>query len=73
MFSAQVWAYREQSGRKYFEVFLNNGSRARIDFLDSQVVPPALLSLVQAPRHGLAPTMAPPGAAPSTTQSASPI
>ena len=32
-FSAKVRAYREQSGKKYFQVFLNDGSRARIDFL----------------------------------------
>jgi hypothetical protein len=42
IFSAKVWAYREQSGKKYFEVFLNNGSRARIDFLEGLTTQVAL-------------------------------
>jgi hypothetical protein len=37
---AKVWAYRGQSGNKYFEVFLNDGTRARIDKI--KVVEPAL-------------------------------
>jgi hypothetical protein len=34
MSSAKVWAYRELSGKKYFEVLLDGGTRVRIDFLD---------------------------------------
>jgi hypothetical protein len=34
MFSAKVWAYRKISGKKYFDVFLGDGAKARIDFLE---------------------------------------
>jgi hypothetical protein len=47
-FSAKVWAYREQSGKKYFEVFLNNGSRARIDFLEGLTTQQSLVALGRA-------------------------
>jgi hypothetical protein len=48
MFSAKVWAYREQSGKKYFEVFLNNGSRARIDFLEGLTTQQSFVALGRA-------------------------
>jgi len=47
-FSAKVWAYREQSGKKYFEVFLNNGSRARIDFLEGVTTQQSFVALGRA-------------------------
>jgi hypothetical protein len=47
-FSAKVWAYREQSGKKYFEVFLNNGSRARIDFLQGVTTQQSFVALGRA-------------------------
>jgi hypothetical protein len=34
MFSAKVWAYRELSGKRYFDVLLGDGAKARIDFLE---------------------------------------
>jgi hypothetical protein len=48
VFSAKVWAYREQSGKKYFEVFLNNGSRARIDFLEGATTQQSFIALGRA-------------------------
>jgi hypothetical protein len=45
MFSAKVWAYREQSGTKYFEVFLNNESRSRIDFLEGVTTQQSFVAL----------------------------
>jgi hypothetical protein len=48
MFCAKVWAYREQSGKKYFEVFLNNGSRARIDFLEGLTTQQSFVALGRA-------------------------
>jgi hypothetical protein len=47
-FSAKVWAYREQSGKKYFEVFLNNGSRAGIDFLEGVTTQQCFVALGRA-------------------------
>jgi hypothetical protein len=47
-FSAKVSAYREQSGKKYFEVFLNNGSRARIDFLERVTTQQSFVALGRA-------------------------
>jgi hypothetical protein len=34
MCSAKVWAYRELSGKKYFEVLVAGGTRMRIDFIE---------------------------------------
>jgi hypothetical protein len=34
MFSAKVWAYRELSGKRYSDVPLSDGAKARIDFLE---------------------------------------
>jgi hypothetical protein len=48
LFSAKVWAYREQSGKKYFEVFLNDGSRARIDFLEGLTTQQSFVALGRA-------------------------
>jgi hypothetical protein len=47
-FSAKVWAYREKSSKKYFEVFLNNGSRARIDFLEGLTTQQSFVALGRA-------------------------
>jgi hypothetical protein len=48
LFSAKVWAYREQSGKKYFEVFLNDGSSARIDFLQGLTTQQSFVALGRA-------------------------
>jgi hypothetical protein len=47
-FSAKVWAYREPSGRKYFEIFLDNGTRARIDFLEGLTTQQSFVALGRA-------------------------
>jgi hypothetical protein len=47
-FSAKVWAYREPSGKKYFEVFLDNGTRARIDFLEGLTTQQSFVALSRA-------------------------
>ena len=47
-FSAKVWAYREPAGKKYFEVFLDNGTRARIDFLEGLTTQQPFLALSRA-------------------------
>jgi hypothetical protein len=47
-FSAKVRAYREQSGKKYFQVFLNDGSRARIDFLQGLTTQQSFVALGRA-------------------------
>jgi hypothetical protein len=48
MFFAKVWAYREQSGKKYFKVFLSNGSRVRIDFLEEVTTQQSFVALGRA-------------------------
>jgi hypothetical protein len=47
-FSAKVWAYREPSGNKYFEIFLDNGTRARIDFLEGLTTQQSFVALGRA-------------------------
>jgi hypothetical protein len=47
-FSAKVWAYRELSGKKYFEIFLDNGTRARIDFLEGLTTQQSFVALSRA-------------------------
>jgi hypothetical protein len=46
--SAKVWAYREPSGKKYFEIFLDNGTRARIDFLEGLTTQQSFVALGRA-------------------------
>jgi hypothetical protein len=48
MSSAKVWAYRELSGKKYFEVLLDDGTRARIDFLEGLTTQQSLVALGRA-------------------------
>jgi hypothetical protein len=48
MRSAKVWAYRESSGRKYFEVVLDDRTRARIEFLDGSTTQQSFLALAGA-------------------------
>jgi hypothetical protein len=55
LFSAKVWAYREQSGKKYFQVFLNDGSRARIDFLEGVTTQQSFVALGRALNEKLGP------------------
>jgi hypothetical protein len=47
-FSAKVWAYREPSGKKYFEIFLHDGTRARIDFLEGLTTQQSFVALGRA-------------------------
>jgi hypothetical protein len=54
-FSAKVRAYREQSGKKYFQVFLNDGSRARIDFLEGVTTQQSFVALGRALNEKLGP------------------
>jgi hypothetical protein len=46
--TAKVWAYRELSGKKYFEVLLDDGTRARIDFLEGLTTQQSLVALGRA-------------------------
>jgi hypothetical protein len=48
MRSAKVWAYRELSGKKYFEVLLEDGTRGRIDFLEGSTTQQSFLALAGA-------------------------
>jgi hypothetical protein len=48
MRSAKVWAYRELSGKKYFEVLLEDGTTGRIDFLEGSTTPQSFLALAGA-------------------------
>jgi hypothetical protein len=48
MSSAKVWAYRELSGKKYFEVLLDGGTRVRIDFLDELTTQQCFVALRRA-------------------------
>jgi len=48
VFSAKVWAYREISGKKYFDVFLGDGAKARIDFLEGVTTQQSFVALGRA-------------------------
>jgi hypothetical protein len=48
MRSAKVWAYRELSGKKYFEVLLEDGTTGRIDFLEGSTTQQSFLALAGA-------------------------
>jgi hypothetical protein len=48
MFSAKVWAYRKISGKKYFDVFLGDGAKARIDFLEGVTTQQSFVALGRA-------------------------
>jgi hypothetical protein len=48
MSSAKVWAYRELSGKKYFEVLLDDGTRVRIDFLEGLTTQQSFVALSRA-------------------------
>jgi hypothetical protein len=48
MRSAKVWAYRGLSGKKYFEVLLDDRTSARIDFLEGSTTQQSFLALVGA-------------------------
>jgi hypothetical protein len=48
MRSAKVWAYRELSGKKYFEVLLDDRTRTRIEFLDGLTTQQSFVALVGA-------------------------
>jgi hypothetical protein len=45
MRSVKVWAYRELSGTKYFEVLFDDRRRARIDFLEGSTTQQSFLAL----------------------------
>jgi hypothetical protein len=45
MFSAKAWAYRELSGKKYFDVLLGDGAKARIDFLEGLTTQQSFVAL----------------------------
>jgi hypothetical protein len=47
-FSAKVWAYRELSGKKYFDVFLGDGAKTRIDFLEGVTTQQSFVALGRA-------------------------
>jgi hypothetical protein len=46
--SAKVWATRELSGKKYFEVLLDDGTSARIDFLEGATTQESFVALSRA-------------------------
>jgi hypothetical protein len=46
--SAKVWANRELSGQKFFEVLLDDGTRVRIDFLDGLTTQQSFVALGRA-------------------------
>jgi hypothetical protein len=48
MSSAKVWAYRELSGKKYFEVLLDDGTRVGIDFLEGLTTQQSFVALSRA-------------------------
>jgi hypothetical protein len=48
MRSAKVWAYRELSGQKYFEVVLDDRTRGRIDFLEGATTQQSFVALAGA-------------------------
>ena len=45
---AKVWANRESSGQRYFEVVLDDGTRARIEFLDGLTTQQSFVALSRA-------------------------
>jgi hypothetical protein len=45
MRSFKVWAYRELSGAKYFEVLLDDRTRLRINFIEGLTTQHALIAL----------------------------
>jgi hypothetical protein len=45
MRSFKVWAYRELSGAKYFEVLLDDRTRLRINFIEGLTTQQALIAL----------------------------
>jgi hypothetical protein len=57
--SAKVWANRELSGRKFFEVLLDDGTRVRIDFLDGLTTQQSFVALAARwiKNWGLAPSL----------------
>jgi hypothetical protein len=48
MFSAKVWAYRKISGKEYFDVFLGDGAKAWIDFLEGVTTQQSFVALGRA-------------------------
>jgi hypothetical protein len=48
MRSAKVWAFRELSGKKYFEVVLDDRTTARIDFLEGLTTQQSFVALGRA-------------------------
>ena len=48
MRSAQVWAYRDQSGKKFYHLLLDDGTEERFDHADGLTAQQSLLTLGRA-------------------------
>jgi hypothetical protein len=46
--SAQLWAYRDQFGKKYYRVLLDDGTEERIDHADGLTAQQSLLTIGRA-------------------------